>query len=98
MTAMRIPVQCIVPPHMMRNLVEKGDARLRAWVMQTFVEAARIRGQREVMGLLPLAEGVGEKHRMIFDARHKKQKEEIDAKLADLRAKLSRHKKPAASP
>jgi uncharacterized membrane protein len=29
------------------------------------------------------------------DARQKKQKEEIDAKLADLRAKLSRHKKPA---
>jgi uncharacterized membrane protein len=31
------------------------------------------------------------------DARHKKQKEEIDAKLADLRAKLTRQKKPAAS-
>ncbi|HTT30912.1 MAG TPA: DUF1269 domain-containing protein [Solirubrobacteraceae bacterium] len=31
------------------------------------------------------------------DARHKKQKAEIDAKLADPRAKLDRHKKPAAS-
>jgi uncharacterized membrane protein len=31
------------------------------------------------------------------DARRKKQKEEIDAKLADLRAKLNRHKKPAAT-
>src|ERR1700727_1049277 len=31
------------------------------------------------------------------DARHKKQKEEIDAKLADLRAKLTRQKKPAAT-
>jgi uncharacterized membrane protein len=31
------------------------------------------------------------------DARHKKQKEEIDAKVADLRAKLDRHKKPAAT-
>jgi len=31
------------------------------------------------------------------DARRKKQKAEIDAKLADLRAKLDRHKKPAAS-
>jgi uncharacterized membrane protein len=31
------------------------------------------------------------------DARHKKQKEEIDAKLADLRAKLSRQKKTAAT-
>jgi hypothetical protein len=31
------------------------------------------------------------------DARHKKQKAEIDAKLADLRAKLDRRKKPAAS-
>jgi len=29
------------------------------------------------------------------DARHKKQKQEIDAKLTDLRAKLSRQKKPA---
>ncbi|HYB25503.1 MAG TPA: hypothetical protein VEF89_02695 [Solirubrobacteraceae bacterium] len=31
------------------------------------------------------------------DARYKKQKDEIDAKLADLRAKLDRQKKPAAS-
>lgn len=31
------------------------------------------------------------------DARQKKQKAEIDAKLADLRAKLDRHEKPAAS-
>jgi len=31
------------------------------------------------------------------DARHKKQKEEVDAKLADLRKKLSRQKKPAAT-
>jgi uncharacterized membrane protein len=31
------------------------------------------------------------------DARHRKQKAEIDAKLADLKAKLDRHKKPAAS-
>ena len=30
-------------------------------------------------------------------ARHKKQKAEIDAKLADLRAKLDRHKKPSAT-
>jgi class 3 adenylate cyclase len=32
------------------------------------------------------------------DARQKKQKAEIDAKLADLRAKLGRNEKPAASP
>jgi uncharacterized membrane protein len=31
------------------------------------------------------------------DARHKKQRTEIDAKLADLKAKLSRQKKPAAT-
>jgi uncharacterized membrane protein len=31
------------------------------------------------------------------DARHKKQKAEIDAKLADLKAKLNRQKKPAAT-
>ena len=31
------------------------------------------------------------------DARHKKHKEEIDAKVADLKAKLGRQKKPAAT-
>ena len=31
------------------------------------------------------------------DARHKKHKEEIDAKMADLKAKLDRQKKPAAT-
>jgi len=31
------------------------------------------------------------------EARHNKQKEEIDAKLADLRAKLDRQKKPAGT-
>ena len=31
------------------------------------------------------------------DTRQKKQKQEVDAKLADLRAKLGRHKKPDAA-
>lgn len=33
----------------------------------------------------------------LHDARHKKQKDEIDSKMADLRAKLHRQKKPAAT-
>jgi uncharacterized membrane protein len=36
--------------------------------------------------------------KQLRDARQKKQKGEIDTKLADLRAKLGRHKKPAATP
>ena len=34
----------------------------------------------------------------LHDARRKKQKDEIDSKMADLRAKLDRQKKPAATP
>jgi uncharacterized membrane protein len=34
----------------------------------------------------------------LLSARHKKQKDEIDSKLADLKAKLNRQKKPAATP
>jgi uncharacterized membrane protein len=38
-----------------------------------------------------------EARKQLRDARHKKQKEEIDAKLDDLKAKLGRQKKPAAA-
>jgi Zn-dependent metalloprotease len=66
----RVARQCIVPPHMMRHLLEKGDPRLRAAALRTLIDGARVRGRREIFGMLPSAVPAGEKHRTIYDAGH----------------------------
>ena len=66
----RVFRQCIVPPHMMRHLLEKGDPRLRAAALRTLIDGARVRGRREIFGMLPSAVPAGEKHRTIYDAGH----------------------------
>src|SRR5260370_11267433 len=69
----RNPVQCIVPPHVAKALLESKDRRLRDIAMRMLTLSARIRGRREVLGrvrtalLGAVAEGL---HRSIYDAGH----------------------------
>jgi Zn-dependent metalloprotease len=65
-----LTIQCIIPPHMLRHLVEQGDPRLRARALRTLVASAQMRGRREVLGALALAAPAGQKRRTIFDAKH----------------------------
>ena len=70
MARLVVPIQCIVPPHMLRHLVEKGDARLRAFALRALTQSARIRGRREILGALPLGVSAGEERRTIYDGHH----------------------------
>lgn len=68
---MRQPMQGIVPPHLLRELVKRGDEKQREWALHTLALSERIRGQRSIAGeFLMVAAVAGVKQRTVFDARH----------------------------
>jgi Zn-dependent metalloprotease len=69
--AARHPLHCIVPPHMLKEIVERGDTAQKEWALETLAVSARIRGNREILGeLLGLFPSAGdEKVRTVYDAR-----------------------------
>jgi Zn-dependent metalloprotease len=66
MTANR---QYFIPPHIFRHVVEKGDSRLRSRALRSLTIRARFQGQRELLSQIRLAAPVGEKYRIIYDAK-----------------------------
>ena len=69
MTPRRDPLQCIIPPHMLRKIVEHGDAEQRVWALDTLSLSEQFRGRRQVLGEVAFALPAGEKRRTIYDAR-----------------------------
>lgn len=65
-----IPIHCIVPPHILREIIQKGDSGQRAWAAQTLAVSAQIRGRREILSQLPVATPAGTKRRTVYDAQH----------------------------
>ena len=73
---MRRRVRCrIVPPHILRNIAERGDEEDRERAHVALEGAAQARGQREAMshaaGMLVVP--TGKKRRTIYDARHRRE-------------------------
>jgi Zn-dependent metalloprotease len=67
----RNSLSCILPPHILRALLEQKDKRLREIALRTLVTTARGRERRSILGPLPaLAAATGQKHRRIYDAQH----------------------------
>lgn len=64
------PIQCIIPPHMLRALAEQKDKRLRDIAFRTLTASAHVRGRREALGRFPLATPAGTERRSIYDAQH----------------------------
>jgi len=69
MSRSKRPVHYIVPPHILRNIVEHGDARLRARAIRSLTIRARFQGRREILSQVRLTTPLGEKYRTIFDAK-----------------------------
>jgi hypothetical protein len=66
MTSRRIPLHCIVPPHLIRKLAESKDPAIRARAMQALALSARIRGRRDILSAITLpALGGHQLHRTI---------------------------------
>ena len=40
------PIHCIVPPHMLKEIARRGNARQQAWAWQTLTLSELMRGQR----------------------------------------------------
>ena len=71
----RIPINCIVPPHMLKAMLNSDDERVRDSAFRTLTTSERIRGEREILGAVRSAmitNPLGKKHRSIYDAKHKR--------------------------
>jgi Zn-dependent metalloprotease len=64
--------QCIVPPYLLRAIIDNGDSRQRAMAWATLSDSEQLRGQRRIMGVLaPLVSTpIGRKRRTIYDGGH----------------------------
>ncbi len=65
----RCPVCCIVPPHMLREIAQKGNDTQREWAFQSLALSSRIRGQRDVLSNMTVATPVGTKRRTVYDGQ-----------------------------
>ncbi len=64
------PLNCIVPPHMLRKLMESKDKKLRDMALNTLLSSTAIRAQRSILSLLPMGLSAGQKRRTIYDAKN----------------------------
>lgn len=69
----RVPLQCIVPPHILEHLATSGHPQLAPLARETLARSAETRGRRESLWF-PDSErethpGGPGKHRLIYDAR-----------------------------
>lgn len=66
------PLQCIVPPHMLREIVQNGNEAQRNYALNTLTTSAQFRGRRTAMmdmsALMRAAAGTSGKNRIIYDA------------------------------
>lgn len=69
----RCPICCIVPPHMLENVVVNGNPQQRSWAFHTLNVSAQLRGRRDVIGNISFAPSPGEKNRTIYDAKNGQQ-------------------------
>ena len=60
-------LNCIVPPHMLKHLVQSGDPGVRQAAMETLLTTSRLRGERAVRGTFLVTSAPTEGRRTIFD-------------------------------
>jgi len=60
----------IVPPHILVSIVENGAPDERRAALETITLSERFRQRRHLLASLRLATPVGEKRRIVFDAKH----------------------------
>jgi len=63
-------LNCILPPHILRKLLDSKNAKLRQSALNTLLGTARLRGERSVRAALFATVAPTNGRRTIFDARH----------------------------
>ena len=68
-----VPIHCIVPPHMLKEIARSGTDSQKAWAWRTLTLSEQIRGRRQALSLLAAAAGTptGGKRRTVYDARQR---------------------------
>jgi Zn-dependent metalloprotease len=65
------PIYCILPPHILKKIMENGRPEQRKWAMEALAISERIRGRRELLGDIATAAALAAagKHRVVYDAK-----------------------------
>jgi Zn-dependent metalloprotease len=69
-TSSRNCLHCILPPHILRKLLESPDPEIRQAALETLMSSSKLRGEREVRTLFASATGPADGRRTIFDCKH----------------------------
>src|SRR5262245_52234003 len=68
--ATRIPLYCILPPHILEHIAQRGDDRQKTRALHALNVSAQFRGQREAIGAFAAgAPSAGGKRRTVYDAK-----------------------------
>ncbi len=65
------PIHCIVPPHILEKIAQRGNADQKSWAFRTLALSEQIRGRRQSFGLIAAlaTASTGTKRRTVYDAR-----------------------------
>jgi len=66
----RIPIQCIIPEHMLKEIAKKGNPEQRDMALKTLLMSEKIRGRREAFAEVYVAMPTGAKCIRIYDAKN----------------------------
>lgn len=69
-TPSRCSMHCIIPPHMMKKMIESGDANARNCALDTLIADAGFRGTRELRAMRGDLTAPTSGRRAIYDARN----------------------------
>lgn len=68
------PINCILPPHILKNIATKGTESQKNFAIDTLKKSAQMRGQRQALADFSAATfrvaAVGGKERIVYDARN----------------------------
>jgi len=62
-------INCIVPPHLLRKLLQSKDPNIRQAALNTLLATERLRGERLIRGGLTFSAAPGQARRTVFDCR-----------------------------
>src|SRR3954469_24408988 len=80
----RCPVSCIIPPHVLRKLLESKEREIREIALNTLLTTTGLRAERRLlntMGFLPSAANA--KRRTIFDCKNRRVTDEAELVRAE---------------
>ncbi|MFJ4953150.1 M4 family metallopeptidase [Streptomyces sp. NPDC088760] len=63
------PVNCIIPPHLLDNLLKSDDSEIRKAALDTMLTTTRLRGERAIRASFTGAAAPGHGRRTVFDCR-----------------------------